>query len=900
MEINSEIYLILNLLKLIDMKKNIFFFFCVSIKIVFSQVFYVSSLGDDSVGQGTLNNPFFSIQKAIDFGASEVLLLEGVYTNSEIVTASNVVIKANSDDNVVFNGAITINEPGIIDAVWTEHSQNIYKTNINQDIWQLFIDEQEMIMARWPNSSFENDIIFNNDTWAHSLDEDEDGVVNDVTQLDSLLLENKSLSDFSNDDILGALLIANFGSFKTKVRTVLDTGLDISNNRFQYTPIGNEYRDKHHYYFLEGKLAFLDSPNEWFYENGVLYVWSSIGDGSDLENKIIRAKNKTFALNFSNSENITLQGIKFFASTVTIQNGNNILIADNVFSFPSYSKRMLGDTAPPLVTNIDQDLISGSLPSVSYSFNCTFSNNVFEYSDGEGLILAGDNHVITNNYFHHIDWSCAEIQGFGVSIYGTGVNMLFSHNVMHTTGASATLNLGESAKIAFNDISNTGLAQSDGAIVQITKNIASSSETCYNWLHDTEKMGFRFDAPSGSADIAGTEGLAHHNVIWNIGKDGYGGIGMMVKGDYHEIYNNTVFNCDKTDILILDENGLTNLDTYTENNAADVISSHRTNDVPNEDSIPGIINNNYSLYGDHTNNFTQTIEPLLNTSTALIYNSNSVLEDRLLYNFSPNDSLLIDQGKIINTIENQIETHPNVIQVNVTDGFQGDSPDIGAYEFGNELWIPGINFEPTVFPWEWPSVQGCTDELACNYNSDVVEDDGSCEYPVFGYDCNGNCLNDLDDDGVCDDFDNCPNDPENDGDGDGICESDEVLGCFDITACNYDLLATENDGSCLYPIDYFGVDYLDCMGFCVNDIDGDGVCDQVDNCMYVYNPNQDDLNGDGIGDSCDGVSLNEENLNKKLIKVFDILSREIHTDQKNSILLYIFDDGSVEKLIFYE
>ena len=31
-------------------------------------------------------------------------------------------------------------------------------------------------------------------------------------------------------------------------------------------------------------------------------------------------------------------------------------------------------------------------------------------------------------------------------------------------------------------------------------------------------MGFRFDAPVGSAETAGTEGLAHHNVIWNIGK----------------------------------------------------------------------------------------------------------------------------------------------------------------------------------------------------------------------------------------------------------------------------------------------------------------------------------------------------------------------------------------------
>ena len=33
--------------------------------------------------------------------------------------------------------------------------------------------------------------------------------------------------------------------------------IDVPNNKFEYTPIGGEYRDKHHYYFLEGKLAFL-------------------------------------------------------------------------------------------------------------------------------------------------------------------------------------------------------------------------------------------------------------------------------------------------------------------------------------------------------------------------------------------------------------------------------------------------------------------------------------------------------------------------------------------------------------------------------------------------------------------------------------------------------------------
>ena len=35
-----------------------------------------------------------------------------------------------------------------------------------------------------------------------------------------------------------------------------------------------------------------------------------------------------------------------------------------------------------------------------------------------------------------------------------------------------------------------------------------------------------------------------------------------------------------------------------------------------------------------------------------------------------------------------------------------------------------------------------------------------------------------------------------------------------------------------------------------NDIDGDGICGDVDNCPNVYNPGQEDSDGDNIGDAC--------------------------------------------------
>ncbi|MDA9864435.1 hypothetical protein N9C70_05150 [Flavobacteriales bacterium] len=49
-------------------------------------------------------------------------------------------------------------------------------------------------------------------------------------------------------------------------------------------------------------------------------------------------------------------------------------------------------------------------------------------------------------------------------------------------------------------------------------------------------------------------------------------------------------------------------------------------------------------------------------------------------------------------------------------------------------------------------------------------------------------------------------------------------GCMEADACNFDSTALSEDGSCTYP----PATYFDCNGVCENDVDGDGICHELE------------------------------------------------------------------------
>jgi len=597
-----------------------------------SNEYYVATYGD-SANVGSFNYPFSSIQQAANvMNAGDICYIrQGVYheniklESKDGSSGSPIVFSAYNDERVVLDGTVPIN------SAWSIFNGNIWVAEIDYDIWQLFVDYQEMVMARWPNAFFEDGSIWDKESnWAHgTIDLDENAYQN------GMMIDNPH-GDISLENIgfnvEGATAILNVGSFKTYTREILNH----NGNTFYYEPV-DLWKTKHHDYFLEKKIEFLDSPGEWFYDvdSSLVYFWAP--DNANPNNLNIRGKVQSYAFEIIDSDYIEIRDLEFFGTTFKFENSDYSIIDHCNLVYPSCYKRMLGvvDTQP-------------EMSIFTSSSNCKVINSAFRFIDGSALEMYSGSNTIENCYFYHIDYTATDLNGLMTTIQMGGSNNIFRRNTMHRMGASATLNPGNSAIIELNDMSDSGHMQSDGALVQCMVGQQPNVQIRYNWLHDTEKFGARFD---GEGD--GYGGHMHHNVIWNV----QGGI--MVKGYNHNIYNNTSFdNGSKNDIIIMIDQG-GNEGTITINNASNKIAGHRTGtyqDYP----VPGIYENNWNGY--ETN---QDIKDLLQDAENL--------------DFTPTEgSILIDSGF----------DHEN-LDLN----YIGDGPDLGAYEYGGEYWIPGITWD---------------------------------------------------------------------------------------------------------------------------------------------------------------------------------------------------------------
>ena len=625
------------------------FFTLALISVVKSESYYVAIYGNDNNNNGlSITTPFRTVAHAatVMSAGDTCFIRSGTYheivnvTDNSGIDGMPLVFMPYNNERVVFDGTVSI------DSTWSQYSGNIWKTTIDFDIWQLFADQDEQVMARWPNAKFSDGSVFDTENhWGHgTMKQTNPNIYSNGTFIhDSRVNENGELIDLSMQgfdlDEAGkeAIGILNVGSFRTWSRKITSH----SGNTFAYDPVPqNEWKNKEHQYFLEGRLEFLDAAGEWFLDTttpkNTLYYYVTPGENPNEMN--IRGKVQSYAFVISKSKYVELRDLEFFGTTFYIYKSSGSKVDNCNFFYPSTSKRMLR-----IVNQVpDMSIIKSSS-------NCTVSNSAFRYTDGSAIEAWGGRNTIKNNYFYHIDYSSADLTSIMVTVLMTGKYNKFQNNTMHKLGASATVVGGDSALFEFNDIYDTGHVQSDGAMIQCMVGAQPGTVIRYNWLHDSKKYGARFDGNG-----AGNNGTMHHNVMWNLGNSG-----IMAKGYEHKIYNNTVLNgpTNKNDILVMIAQG-GNAGTITRNNVANRIAGHRSGSYQNY-PVPGTYETNENGYQTG-----RDVDTLL------------VNIDNRDFRPKPN-SVLIDAGTVINGI---------------TDSYEGAAPDIGAYEYGGDLWSAGTDW----------------------------------------------------------------------------------------------------------------------------------------------------------------------------------------------------------------
>jgi hypothetical protein len=279
---------------------------------------------------------------------------------------------------------------------------------------------------------------------------------------------------------------------------------------------------------------------------------------------------------------------------------------------------------------------------------------------------------VENNLFYQNSYACVtdgSVPSPSTVMLLRCHDILFRRNTINISGSAQAVKLGKRDDrpwiSEYNYFTACGLQQTDGAAQYSYQSAATESVSRYNWFYGNSARDFRWDGPNDPV-VTGIHANIYRTVAMDTGrKEGkIDGDGYRLKGDLHEIYNNLGIGDRSTMNVALDKGG--NPNTVTRNNAADNFT---------DDPIPGT----------KSNNFIGQYEPK---------NLKQLLRDPYNQDFRPRaDAVeLIDQGTNVScTVNGQT--------IDVTAGFLGTAPDIGAYEYGDtEYWIPGRQLPQASMP----------------------------------------------------------------------------------------------------------------------------------------------------------------------------------------------------------
>lgn len=620
--------------------------------------YYVSVQGDDQ-NPGTRDEPFRNIQRFADIARPGDICLVRKGTYRETVRPKNGGRVGDPIRYVAYPGEkVTISGTELISGQWSLYKDSIYQTKVDRDVEQLFVDGKMMIEARWPNMRFE-------DSWERSCWASSDPGSGYEKMVDAELAE-------TDIDWTGAIATLNVAhQFHTWTRRVSKHSK--GSDTFEYVgdmgklsgTIGSPGHWSNDYYYLSGKREALDIPTEWYYDRDtkMLYLWAP--DGKSPASRAVEVKVRDRAFEVNNLNEIHVIGFHFFGCTFQFENTVHSLVDDCHLRFPVYARELSdrrGGGATPTTS------MSGSHNIIR---NCTLG-----YTPLAGLAMTGSYNTLANNFVHDVCWN-GSLRYPAISLRADDRPSnewnptIVKGNTVLNAGSAGIGFRGQAYTIEYNYVRHCGMMSHDVAAIYTSGSSIAGSIVCYNWVHNCHPeiengknigLGIRADDQCRNMSV-------HHNVVWDVGLDS-----IIMKGEYHKVYNNTTFHTEPK---------------FKYGNSIRMDTEPEPYKAWRMDAPLFSVQNAHSLV---FNNVTGLIRAEHRKATPLI-NRSSVIHNELNYSpqlcdaenldFRPKaDSSLVDAG---------------VPMPGITDHFEGEAPDIGAYEHGGIHWKPGYQPKPALF-----------------------------------------------------------------------------------------------------------------------------------------------------------------------------------------------------------
>ena len=410
--------------------------------------YYVSSSGNDANEGTSVSLPWKSLAKVNSFKpkpGDQILFKRGDVWNGSI-TAKDSGTKGSP---IVYGAYGTGEKPKIYGSVpitgWTLHLGNIYKATVDEtDITQLFLNDERMLLARYPDAGYLNTTSVNNKTTFTSTD-----LSGSINYTGATWIGRTSLFTMYSKTVTGSR------SQTITLNSAPTYGLGVGEG-----------------FFLCNKLEFLTQAGEWYYDNAAntLYLWTP--NGGSPSGYEVRASTVDYGISINKSY-ITLQNLEIAQSAETgihLKNGNYITIDNCNIVSPD----MFGVHAP-----------------ASASANLTVTNTYIYQANSAGIRSYSSSAVLTGNTIEDTGLleninkrTNASGDNFGTAIFQRERNSIIQYNNILNSGYCGINFYGANTMVKYNFIDGACVTLDDGGgIYTYNKTIptaSSGSKIMYN------------------------------------------------------------------------------------------------------------------------------------------------------------------------------------------------------------------------------------------------------------------------------------------------------------------------------------------------------------------------------------------------------------------------------------